>query len=121
MSEEWRALPEERKLEYKKLELEDKEKYIAAKSEWDKSNKNSKVKAPETKSKKKAEVKEEVKVQGKAKTTKAKKVAPAADEKSNGPKRSTSAFFYYQAERRASMKAENPTLSHKEIVVVRIT
>ena len=34
----------------------------------------------------------------------------------NAPKRAISAFFYYQKERRESLKEENPNLSNKELI-----
>lgn len=34
------------------------------------------------------------------------------------PKRPTSAFFYYQAERRATIKAEKPEMQNKEYISV---
>ena len=36
-----------------------------------------------------------------------------------GPKKCTSAFFFYQADRREKLKGEKPELNHKQIVAVR--
>ena len=38
--------------------------------------------------------------------------------KYTGPKRPTSAFFFFQEERRPQLKEKNPDKSHKEIVSV---
>lgn len=79
------------------MEQVDKDRYAAEKVKFEKYLKSHPDKAPVTS--KKGQV--------------TSKKAPEA-----GPKRSTSAFFFFQADRREPLKKEKPNLNHKEIVSV---
>ena len=87
MSEEWKNLDAKKRKKYDDLAAKDKERY-----EHDKAS------APTT-----------------AKTSKA--IAKKAAEADNGGiKRPLSAYFLFQEERRETIKKENPTLPHKELI-----
>ena len=108
MSAEWNAMSDEQKQKYKSLEQVDKERYLKEKVEWEKTNKTPAKPQKKKSSGKggKGHVKEEVKA-SKAPINKSATHAPEQVEKLEGtPKRSTSAFFFYQAERRNGLKSE---------------
>lgn len=88
MAEEWRNLSEDAKDKYRKQEAQDKARYQADKAKWEKANPGSTKKSG-----------------GKG-------------QKREGPARPSSAFFFFQADRRDKIKEENPSLSHKEAISV---
>jgi hypothetical protein len=99
MACEWNQFDLDGKKKYSAMEQKDKERYVKDKAKWDKYLIAHPDRAPPPKTK------------GRQKGGKSK-------EKRVGPKRSTSAFFYYQADRRLKLKTEQPDLNHKEIVSV---
>ena len=124
MGEEWGALPEFEKKRFWDQEHVEWERYLKDKADWNKANPAPKEEKKETKPhESENHKKDKKKEKGKAaKINKSATAAPAkveklekAEEKS---KRPTSAFFFYQAEWRTTLKAEKPTLSNKDIVWV---
>jgi len=99
MAREWREMAAEKQQLYRDREIVDKKRYQKEKLEWEDKVAKQAIKDGKpipTKGGKKGKVRE-------------------------GPQRPSSAFFFFQADRRDALKKERPDLSHKMIISVSLT
>ena len=97
MGKEWKALPEATKDSYKAKERKDRARYTKEQAAYLEKN----PEMANNSSKKGSRSKNKNRIEG-------------------GPKRSTSAFFFFQADRRENLKKEKQALNHKQIVAVSV-